>query len=329
MKIPAPAMSLIARGLPMGLRSAGKQRLSILIYHRVLPRHDYLRPAEPDTDQFAWQMEILSRYCTPLSLTEATRRMAEGSLPERAVCVTFDDGYADNYELALPILQRWRVPATVFVATGFLNGGMMWNDVIIESVRSTEEQQLDCSELGLGLLDLRGEAARRAAVQAILPAIKHLHPERRAQLTAAVAGSAGPLPDTLMMTDDQLRAMHDAGIQIGAHTRTHPILASVEDGVARAEIERGKGELEALIDHPVEVFAYPNGRFMEDFLPAHRDMLAGLGFRAAVTTEPFVATPGSDTYMLPRFTPWDRTPARFLARLMMSRSQLQQPAVGI
>ena len=88
-------------------------------------------------------MAALRRYCHPVPLIEGVRGLATGSLPDRAVTVTFDDGYADNAEVALPILQRHGVPATFFVATGYLNGGRMWNDSIIEAIRRAPATELD------------------------------------------------------------------------------------------------------------------------------------------------------------------------------------------
>ena len=134
------AMTALGRGLPHLLRTAGKQRLSILIYHRVLQSPDPLRPGEPIVDEFRQRMNLLRRYFNPLPLVEAIDRLQAGELPERAVCVTFDDGYADNESVALPILKKSGIPATVFVATGFLNGGQMWNDTVIESIRTCDER---------------------------------------------------------------------------------------------------------------------------------------------------------------------------------------------
>src|SRR6185436_8358647 len=108
--------------------------LLVLIFHRVLPQPDPLMPGEPDTAAFASQMDVIRATCTVLPLSAAVEQLYSGSLPERATCITFDDGYANNLTMAAPILQARGLPATVFVATSFLNGGRMWNDTVIESV---------------------------------------------------------------------------------------------------------------------------------------------------------------------------------------------------
>src|SRR6185295_2112486 len=107
-----------------------------------------------DAAAFDWQMECLSRCFRVLPLSEAVERLRQGTLPGRAACVTFDDGYADNAEVALPILRRHGLCATFFVATGFLDGGIMFNDRVIEAVRGAPGAQLDLTPLGLGRFDI-------------------------------------------------------------------------------------------------------------------------------------------------------------------------------
>jgi peptidoglycan/xylan/chitin deacetylase (PgdA/CDA1 family) len=111
------------------------QSLSILIYHRVVPEPDPLLPDLVCSEEFDRQLGVLSRWFTVLPLSEAVARLQAGRLPARAACVTFDDGYADNYEVALPLLAARGISATFFVATSFLEGGRMWNDDVIDTAR--------------------------------------------------------------------------------------------------------------------------------------------------------------------------------------------------
>ena len=109
-----------------------------------------------------------------------------------------------------------------------------------------------------------------------------------------------------MMTSDDVRALHDAGMTIGAHTVTHPILARLDDASARDEIRAGRDALQAITGAPVTLFAYPNGRPGTDYSPAHAAMVRDMGFAAALTTRRAFAHAGTDPYELPRFTPWGR-----------------------
>jgi peptidoglycan/xylan/chitin deacetylase (PgdA/CDA1 family) len=293
-----------------------RKRLSILIYHRVLPQPDPLFPGELDAERFDQHLRFLKQSFTVISLGEAVHGLRHGSLPPRAACITFDDGYADNAEIALPILQRHGLAATFFVATGFLNGGRMWNDTVIELVRNAPGD-IDLSPLGLGQFSLAGMASRRGAIDALLDALKYLPLEARQEQVDAMCALLGANPrNDLMMTSEQLRQLHRAGMEIGGHTVNHPIVARLDRAAARAEIADGKAALEQIVGDRVKLFAYPNGKPGQDYLAEHVAIVKDLGFEAAVCTAWGAAARGSDLFQLPRFTPWDRGELRFTLRMM-------------
>lgn len=305
---------------------AGREaRLSILIFHRVLAEPDPLFPDEPDATRFEQILKWVTAWFNVLPLDEAARRLREGSLPARAAAITFDDGYADNYTQALPILQRHGVSATFFVASGFLDGGRMWNDTVIEALRNTRLSVLDTGLDGLRELSLGDIDAKRHAMHRLLAAVKHMQPAERLETVEGIASHcAVTLPDDLMMSSAQLRALRAAGMIIGAHTVSHPILAVTSLEQARQEIESGKAHLEQLLGEPVRLFAYPNGKPGSDYRPVHVNMVRELGFEAAVSTHWGANTCDSDPYQLLRFTPWDRNKLRFGARLLQN---LRRPAI--
>jgi peptidoglycan/xylan/chitin deacetylase (PgdA/CDA1 family) len=249
------------------------------------------------------------------------RRLHDGSLPARAACITFDDGYADNHVVALPILQRHGLCATFFIATGFLGGGRMFNDSIIETIRRATGATLDLRGLGvegLGVLALGDQGARRHAIEALLRALKYRPQAERDELTRAVQASANvaELPDSLMMTPEQVRGLHSAGMQIGAHTVSHPILARLDESQAQSEIAASRDALQDLLGERIGLFAYPNGKPDEDYTSTHVRLVREAGFDAAVSTAWGTAVAHSDSYQLPRFTPWDRGRGPFGLRLM-------------
>ena len=297
---------------PRGARG----RLSILIFHRVVPHRDPLQPDTPDAQRFEQVLRWVARWFHVLPLDEAVARLAARSLPARAAAITFDDGYADNATVALPVLQRVGLPATFFIATSFVDGGRMWNDTVIEAVRACRTNRLDLEAAGLGCFDIEDDEQRRRAVERLLPMIKYLEPAQREAAVASVRAACGEdLPDDLMMSSDQVRALRRAGMQIGAHTRTHPILARIGEREAVAEIEGSKHDLQALLGEPVSLFAYPNGKPGADYRARHADLVRRAGFAAALSTAPGAASAGSDPFQLPRFTPWDRQPLRFGLRM--------------
>lgn len=300
-------------------RSQDQARLSIVIYHRVLPQPDALLPDEMHAARFDEVCRWLRTWFNVLPLDEACRRLREGSLPARSLAITFDDGYADNLEVAVPILRRHGLHATFFIATGFLDGGRMWNDTLIESVRRTRLEALDLADLGvegLGRLPVGTLQERRAAVPQLIRACRYLEPARRDQAVAGVARASGAaLPGDLMMTSDQVRAMSASGMGLGGHTVNHPILARLAAPEARREIVDGKRRLESLVQSPVHLFAYPNGRPREDWGAEHAAIVRDAGFEAAVTTAWGVADRGTDRFQLPRFTPWDTRRLAFGVRM--------------
>ena len=297
-----------------------RSRLSILIYHRVLPGADALNHWDPTAAEFEGQIRILSRFFTPLPLGEAVERLRRNALPAHAACVSFDDGYRDNLDVALPILRRHGVPATFFIATGYLNGGRMWNDTVIESIRRCERADVDLSSMDLGVVPLSTTELRRKAIGKILSALKHLPGgEREAKVARIEAIAASALPGDLMMRDQDVRALRAAGMEVGAHTETHPILTRLASADARREIDRSRERLIAILGEPVSLFAYPNGKPGQDYAAEHVRMVRDAGFSAAVSTAWGVASTGSDLFQLPRFTPWDRQPARFALRLLLNR----------
>lgn len=294
-------------------------RLSILIFHRVLPAQDPLFPDEPDVNRFDEVLRWVTRWFQVLPLDMAVMQLRAGTLPARAAAITFDDGYADNATHALPVLQRHGVSATFFVATSFLDGGRMWNDTVIEAVRGCRAESLDLREVGLGRLCLASVTERRVAIESILGTVKYLAPAQRNQVVAWVERAAGvALPSDLMMRASQVVALRHAGMQVGAHTETHPILASLPDADARAEISGGKSALESILGERVSLFAYPNGKPGKDYFARHAEMVRHAGFDAAVSTAAGAASVSTDPFQLPRFTPWDRTELRYGLRMMLN-----------
>jgi peptidoglycan/xylan/chitin deacetylase (PgdA/CDA1 family) len=192
----------------------------------------------------------------------------------------------------------------------------MWNDSVIETIRRAQGDTLDARCVGLDPMDISTMALRRRAIAELLSALKYLpQEERQIRVDQLAAQSGCSLPTDMMMTTAQVRQLPTAGIEVGGHTVTHPILAQLDAERAESEIRDGKLRLEAITGKPVTLFAYPNGRPGRDYRPEHVAMVKKLGFEAAVSTAWGVAHESSDPYQLPRFTPWDRAPGKFALRL--------------
>jgi peptidoglycan/xylan/chitin deacetylase (PgdA/CDA1 family) len=299
-----------------GSGSSGK--LQILIYHRVLPSDDPLQPGEPSVADFTWQMEILKNHFQVLPLSEAISKLKSQTLPARAACITFDDGYADNLHLAAPVLASLGLPATVFVATDYLDGGIMFNDITLEVVRQFKGDQLDLTAAGIDQRYTIGDTTSRlAAWRAITSQLKYLPVEERQNRAMQCADMTGTrLPRDLMLKSEELVKLKASGVDIGAHTHRHPILKTCSDDMAAKEISDNKSTLQQILGHDIELFAYPNGVPLQDYSKRDRQLVKQQGFKAAVSTSAGTSRCDSDIYQLNRFTPWDRTPARFYLRLL-------------
>lgn len=304
------AASLLS-GSPTG------SRLLVLHYHRVLEMPDPMFAGMlVERDAFAAQMTALANNFRVLALSEAISRLRAGSLPRRAVAITFDDGYADNFHVALPILQQHGLTATFFIATDYLDGGCMFNDMVFEACRQAPPGKWDTQVPALGHLQVGADASRPALALSIIGKLKYLDANQRLTASRRLLDSTGARQPLLMMTSREVVKAFNAGMEIGAHTASHPILARVSDEEARREIDAGRNRLEALTGAKVPLFAYPNGVPGKDYRQRDVALVRELGFAAAVTTAPGCAGGDADLFQIPRIGSWDRTALKTSLRLV-------------
>ena len=317
--LPGVTASLIRSvGDAIAPRGVGAGRLCVVNYHRILTQPDPLLESEPSVDTFRWQVALLKHCFNVLPLSEAVRMLGNARMPARAVAITFDDGYRSTHDLALPILREFDVPATVFVTTRHIeDDSSMWNDVILEAVRRLPDAPIDLSSIGLGIYPMGSAQERKATANALIERCKYLPPGARATLTGTLQTLArADLRQDLMLTADMVRTLSRNQVDIGGHTVTHPILTSIDDDLARAEIVDNKQHLEAITGKPVTLFAYPNGKRGTDFDQRHVQMVRDAGYQAAFTTASGAATRANNTFELPRGRPWDRSRLMFAGRLL-------------
>ncbi len=307
-------LEFVYKGLARIVSPGGERgKLQIFIFHRVLDKKDPLMPSEPDRAEFEHIIKAVSCVFNMLRLDDAVERLKAGTLPTRAACITFDDGYLDNLENAWPILKKYNVPMTIFVATDFMQGKMMWNDIITESVRRLSKL-LELPGLGHKVIDFSLAESRLSKLQSLISEVKYLPSLERDSIVEKIANQAGYQPESLMMNETQIKNLDAQGVLIGAHTQSHPILTSLTDQEAQREIEQSKLQLEALLEKSVDYFAYPNGRVDADYNKRHATVVADLGFKAAVSTNLEIANGGCSLFELPRFTPWDKNINKFVLR---------------
>lgn len=337
------------------LRRAGgkiRRRLTpralILLYHRVAEEGSDPWQLAVTPRHFEEHLQVLREYGRPSPLQKLSRAVRDGGVPNRAVVVTFDDGYADNLLNAKPLLEKHDVPATVFVATGYSGQDreFWWDELdrlFLQPGRLPPELRLrvngqehfwelgDTSDYDEGShrRDLRWRAWQEAE-----PTPRHsvyrslwqlMHPmsdgERRqirSELLAWAGSTGSARPTHRSLTLDEISELARGGlVEVGCHTVTHPQLSALDADSQRREIDESKARLEEILGRPVTSFAYPYGREC-DYSFETVGLVRGAGFDCACTTSVGTVGRGADPFRLPRVQVEDMDGEAF-ARLLSEK----------
>jgi peptidoglycan/xylan/chitin deacetylase (PgdA/CDA1 family) len=315
------AATLHSMGLmrPMSVAAAVARRspaFLILSYHRVNDEADPFFPAVPST-VFERHMAFVAKTYRVLTIEDLAERLQRGTVPRRALALTFDDGYRDNLTHAAPILARHGLPATVFLATGFIGTAEVpWFDRLAMVFKMTGRAAV-VSPWG-DVLVLTTPADRLAALDLTLKYLKRLPDEDlRRHVDTLLDALAVANPDGVenqMLTWDEVRALTGLGFSIGAHTVSHPILSRVPPTRARWEIEGSRAMIHTACGFSPRAFAYPNGR-PEDYTETVTHLVREARFTCAVTTCFGVNTRQTSPWELRRGGPWEPDLPTFALKL--------------
>jgi peptidoglycan/xylan/chitin deacetylase (PgdA/CDA1 family) len=284
---------------------------AILLYHRVAPvgRDPFSLCVSPE--HFGEQMNVARSIGTPVSIGNFTASHREGALQRNSIGVTFDDGYLDILENALPILERFEVPAVVYVVAGYL-GRHPWWDCLIDTIYGPAKLP-DRMELGPASRRLAVDTSRRTRREVfdrVYSYVLHSGAGERDGLVAAIGDltgrpESGALPR--LMSEGELRELsaHPL-ITIGAHTVTHSNLADLSPEAQGSEIEDSIERLSSTIGSPVTSFSYPFGMRSRDYTEASIAACKKAGLNHALAADPGVVNARSDPFSLPRLWVHDR-----------------------
>jgi len=280
----------------------------ILTYHSVIDR-----PTAFDLwthislKRFEEHMSILKQSARVISLKEMAEGIRRHRLPARAVALTFDDGFANNFTRAFPILRKFGLPATIFLSTGFIGGWQLfWPERLAYQIMLTTQDSISVSGHTLTLKNVQD---RSRAFAILRDKIKKMHPGKLEETLVNIENMLGVPHDPqeplyhewLPLQWDQVREMADSGlIEFGGHTHTHSILARLDDKEAEIQIADCRKALQDNLDQSVTSWAYPNGT-SQDFEISHRMMLERYGFKIIVTAMPAYISPESDPGELGRW----------------------------
>ena len=314
------SVSVSHKLLALAGKTFGRNRLNILIYHQVFAERDTMRPSEPTAAEFDWQMKLIGEYYTPLSLDEALKGLDSNSLPNNAICVTFDDGYLNNLTVAEPILAKYNIPATIYVATAFSDGVNMFNDRILDLIEDEKFSDFDLTSVELGRVEVSDSASRIALAHRLIGKLKYLHFDDRMTRVDQIYqdNNASEYPARMMSVKD-IKSLAETGVEIGAHTRDHPILRTLTLDAQQQQLMDAKQTLENIVNEPIKHFAYPNGKLNDDYSTETVELVKSVGFASAVSTHWGVSDSTSDQYQLKRFTPWDSSELKFHLRLRLNQ----------
>jgi peptidoglycan/xylan/chitin deacetylase (PgdA/CDA1 family) len=329
------------------LKSSGTPCGIILMYHRVTEICPDPWSIAVTPSHFAEQMAALREIAAPCGLRQlALAAQGEVEVSPSSVAITFDDGYADNLYQAKPWLERYEIPATVFVTADYVGGKRdFWWDAIdcvlvSESLPPTLDLAIDGREyrwdievpeapaesLSARLRGWRaspegeGPSGRRPRAKLYRDLHRLLKPAPEEERLAVVdrllswAGmESSGRENYRQLTAEETRAMaRDGLIEIGSHTLTHPDLRSLPPRSQQTEIERSKASLTEMLDLPVRNFAYPYGACSAETV----DLVRAAGYESACVASFGTVTSRSDRFQLPRMMVEDWDGDEFRRRLI-------------
>ena len=316
---------------PLTWRMRRDPRLLVLMYHRVLPPTHadraieqpgmYVSPATLDL-----HCALLKRYFDFVHLDDWLRAARAGEeLPRMACALTFDDGWRDNFEYALPVLEQQRVPATIFLVSSYTGTAReFWPNRLgrLLSAATSQPGSVEFPErlrhlIAPVLEDVRRRGIiRNTDVDRAIAATKQLVEDEIRDLIAHSAGPEGTPPGGRdVLNEEEIRAMGRSGlVRFGSHTRTHYRLRGVvPPEILKSEIVESRAEIAATCGQPVNIFCYPNGDLSESAAGVVRQHYLG-----AVTTEKGWHSARRDPFLIRRIGVHEDIsdrPDSFLARI--------------
>ncbi len=314
---------LIKKTLYLALRGLGlyafskwrhRKQAVILCYHGVMHGGDdnYSNRNAVSAEMFERQMAYVARHYHVMALPELVRRLAaKEALPKYALALTFDDGFRNNVTVAAPILEKYKLPATIFLTTTFIDSEKLglWTERVDWLLQSAEKPavtfEIDGNARELALATARD---RIIASDVIRTHLKALPPKEReasivelAEKIGAARRSGKNLEERYaFMSWKEARGLLDKRITLGSHTHTHSIMSTLSLAEAHFELSMSQKLIEAELDGKCELFCYPNGG-PRDFTSRDKELLHKLGYAAAVTLIPGFNNHRTDRFELRRF----------------------------
>ncbi len=294
----------------------------IFSHHRIgdLSACDYNQDLISATaEQFDYQLAYIKQHIPTLLPHELAELIAKKKqLTRLHAIITFDDGYLDNYTHAFPLLQQHGLRAAFFLITSFVGtSSLPWWDEIAYLVRRTTQASLSLDRNGTKLVDLNGN--REHAIHRLVTAFKSEENRNPAAFMKKLRNEArvpSPAPQRRFINWEEAKEMAAAGMEIGAHTHTHPLLSRLSSTEQQFELQQSKTLIEQNLGTPVTSLAYPNGS-PKDFTEETRKIAHDIGFTTAFSFYGGINPPdGGEPYNMLRRAP-KAQPAEFRTELTL------------
>lgn len=296
-------------GLARLWRMFNPSAVPVLALHGVLP-DDEARPFNAmgkfmSPARLRRLIEKLARNYVFVSMETLVDGLGSGRSPSKGMVLSLDDGYANAFTQALPLLKKMGIPFSVFVSTGFVDTDrVLWNDLLEFAIFSTRERVLPAGLLGEEM-PLETEIQRRHAAVSLKPRLKRIPLDEAADKVGLLCeklqvDSRDPvLANVRFLTSAQIGQMAQQGVEFGGHTVSHPILSQETRERVRTEVVVCKHQLESMAGVPVRCFAYPSG-LHGDFNEMVKQEVRDAGYSAAFTGIPGLNRPGDDLFEINR-----------------------------
>jgi peptidoglycan/xylan/chitin deacetylase (PgdA/CDA1 family) len=303
--------ALVGTGILRLLANRRQPGIAILMYHSVMENPnlvaDSLGGIVHSTPVFEKQMQLLARGFHPASLEEASRYVrGEAEFPKRPIVVTFDDGYRDNYEVALPILNRLGIPATFYVTVDCVERRTLpWPSRLRFSFRTTRKK-IWVDPTGVNWSLVSPEERERAYLAACDEFCKLAGPVLEDQLNQTEVNLDAKISNEssrLMMDWGQVKTLVSKGHLVGSHTMTHPNLAFLQVEDVRRELSDSKHKIETRVGAPVQHVSYPCPALYPNWTQQTIDESESAGYKTAVTTADGLAYERDNPLQLKRLPP--------------------------
>lgn len=322
------ALLALELGLDRPLRWLRRRSAVVLMYHGFTDRPSdgvvNYQGNRLQQSTFRRQLAFLKENCAIVTLRQVAASLSGGpALPDYAVALSIDDGYESVHTLGFPVLREAQAPATLFVATQFVDERVpLWPDRLEHAFAGAPGDA----------------AARREVLKGLQRRAKGMRPAERDRLIAPIETELGrklvldeSAPENYRpVTWAQAKEMSDSGlVEIGSHTHTHTIVTLLDEESARRELALSKSLVEKNIQRPCDLFCYPNGDY-DDFSAKTSLYLKDAGYRCGLTTLAGFVAPGSDPFAMLRFGTDDRDSfEKFRMTFSLGRNLLQGARRGI